>query len=114
MATSTDYVCYIVIRGYSFAKQYHHAGRDVTTWSQLHCHERCLTIRTDCFIYVVVPPEGTPVPSNIAKRAGPYLLGPTLGSSPVKSIVQCLARLEGSDEFYTLKVIATANYIILV
>lgn len=62
--------------------------------------------------YVVVPPEGTPVPSNIAKRAGPYLLGPTLGSSPVKSIVQCLARLEGSDEFYTLKVIATANYVI--
>lgn len=114
MATPTDCVCYIVIRGYSFAKQYHHAGWAVITWSQLHCHERCLTIRTDCFIYVVVPPEGTPVPSNIAKRAGPYLLGPTLGSSPVKSIVQCLARLEGSDEFYTLKVIATANYIILV
>lgn len=58
-------------------------------------------------MYVSVPQEGTPVPSNIAKRAGPYLLGPTLGSSPVKSIVQCLARLEGSDEFYTLKVIFT-------
>lgn len=67
----------------------------------------CLTVRADCLMYVTVPPEGTPVPSNIAKRAGPYLLGPTLGSSPVKSIVQCLARLEGSDEFYTLKVIAT-------
>lgn len=54
--------------------------------------------------YFLVPKEGTPVPSNIVKRAGPYLLGPTLGSSPVKSIVQCLARKEGTDDFYTLKV----------
>jgi hypothetical protein len=38
------------------------------------------------------------------KRAGMYLLGPVLGSSPVKSIVQCLARRDGSDDFYTLKV----------
>ena len=30
--------------------------------------------------------------------------GPRLGSSPVKSIVQCLARKEGTDNFYTLKV----------
>ncbi|KAL1131595.1 hypothetical protein AAG570_011209 [Ranatra chinensis] len=41
---------------------------------------------------------------SMVKRAGPYLLGPTLGSSPVKSIVQCLARLEGTDHFYTLKI----------
>lgn len=38
------------------------------------------------------------------KRAGMYLLGPVLGSSPVKSIVQCLARRDGTDDFYTLKV----------
>lgn len=39
------------------------------------------------------------------KRAGPYLLGPRLGTSPVRSIVQCLARKEGTDDFYSLKVI---------
>jgi len=52
-----------------------------------------------------VPAEGTPVPSNLVKRAGPYLLGPTLGSSPVKSIVQCLARHEGTEDFFTLKIL---------
>ena len=31
-------------------------------------------------------------------------VGPLLGSSPVKSIVQCLARKQGTDDFYTLKV----------
>ena len=51
-----------------------------------------------------VPEEGTPVDTKVVKRAGPYLLGPTLGSSPVKSIVQCLARKDGTDDFYTLKV----------
>jgi hypothetical protein len=51
-----------------------------------------------------VPQEGTPVETRTVKRAGPYLLGPTLGSSPVKSIVQCLARRDGTDDFYTLKV----------
>ncbi|XP_061426848.1 serine/threonine-protein kinase 40 isoform X1 [Lethenteron reissneri] len=40
-----------------------------------------------------------------AKRAGPYLLGPRLGSSPVPSIVQCLARKEGTDDFYQLKIL---------
>ncbi|CAH1389181.1 unnamed protein product [Nezara viridula] len=49
--------------------------------------------------------EGTPVPSSTVKRAGPYLLGPTIGNSPVKSIVQCLARLEGTDKYYTLKIL---------
>ncbi|XP_054273427.1 serine/threonine-protein kinase 40-like [Macrosteles quadrilineatus] len=53
----------------------------------------------------IVPPEGTKVSRNIVKRAGPYLLGPTLGSSPVKSIVQCLARQEGTDNFFTLKLL---------
>ncbi|XP_041352011.1 serine/threonine-protein kinase 40-like [Gigantopelta aegis] len=39
------------------------------------------------------------------KRAGHYLLGPRLGSSPVRSIVQCLARKEGTDDFYTIKIL---------
>ena len=30
--------------------------------------------------------------------------GPRIGSSPVRSIVQCLARKDGTDHFYTLKV----------
>lgn len=52
-----------------------------------------------------VPQEGTLVPRNCIKRAGPYLLGPTLGNSPVNSIVQCVARKEGTDRFYTLKIL---------
>lgn len=32
------------------------------------------------------------------------LAGPRLGNSPVPSIVQCLARKDGSDDFYQLKV----------
>ncbi|PVD29219.1 hypothetical protein C0Q70_11816 [Pomacea canaliculata] len=39
------------------------------------------------------------------KRAGPYLLGPRIGSSPVHSIVQVLARKENTDDFYTLKIL---------
>ncbi|XP_077287025.1 uncharacterized protein LOC143911838 isoform X2 [Arctopsyche grandis] len=54
---------------------------------------------------LTVPPAGTPVPNNIVKRAGPYLLGPKLGPSPVKSIVQCLARKEGTDDFYLIKIL---------
>ena len=38
------------------------------------------------------------------------LLGPRIGSSPVRSIVQCLARKEGSDDFYTLKVCFVLRY----
>ncbi|XP_046404391.1 serine/threonine-protein kinase 40-like [Ischnura elegans] len=52
-----------------------------------------------------IPPEGTLVRGGLVKRAGPYLLGPTLGTSPVQSIVQCLARREGTDSFYTLKIL---------
>ncbi|KAH9643964.1 hypothetical protein HF086_004225 [Spodoptera exigua] len=47
-----------------------------------------------------VPPPGTPVPDKYVRKAGPYLLGPKVGPSPVKSIVQCLARKERTDEFY--------------
>lgn len=51
------------------------------------------------------PKEGTPVNTTIVKRAGPYLLGPRLGNSPVMSIVQCLARKEGTDDFFMLKIL---------
>ncbi|XP_013382493.1 serine/threonine-protein kinase 40 [Lingula anatina] len=44
-------------------------------------------------------------PNSSVKRAGPYLLGPRLGSSPVRSVVQCLARKDGTDDFYTLKIL---------
>lgn len=42
---------------------------------------------------------------NTVRKAGPYLLGPKLGTSPVCSITQCLAKKEGTDEFYTIKVL---------
>ncbi|EDO41944.1 predicted protein [Nematostella vectensis] len=43
--------------------------------------------------------------SSALKRAGPYLLGPRLGNSPVRSIVQCLAKREGTDDFYSIKIL---------
>ena len=46
---------------------------------------------------MVVPPH--------TRRAGKYLLGPKLGVSPVKSIVQCLARLENSDQYFQVKLL---------
>ncbi|XP_021933081.1 serine/threonine kinase SAD-1-like isoform X3 [Zootermopsis nevadensis] len=52
-----------------------------------------------------IPKSGTSVNTKTVKRAGPYLLGPILGNSPVRSIVQCLARRHGTDNFYTLKVL---------
>lgn len=52
-----------------------------------------------------VPVAGTPVPEKRVRKAGPYLLGPKLGPSPVKSIVQCLARKEKTDDFYQIKIL---------
>lgn len=49
-----------------------------------------------------------PSPGGI-KRAGPYLLGPRIGTSPVKSIVQVLARKDGTDNFYMLKILTLEN-----
>ena len=46
---------------------------------------------------------------NGLKRAGPYLLGPRLGNSPVRSIVQCLAKKEGTDDFYSVKILTLAD-----
>uniref|UniRef100_A0A803SSC5 Serine/threonine-protein kinase 40 n=1 Tax=Anolis carolinensis TaxID=28377 RepID=A0A803SSC5_ANOCA len=43
--------------------------------------------------------------NSAAKRAGPFILGPRLGNSPVPSIVQCLARKDGTDDFYQLKIL---------
>ena len=42
------------------------------------------------------------------------IAGTRLDSSPVRSIVQCLARKEGTDEFFTLKVSATSNVLLLI
>lgn len=55
-----------------------------------------------------LPKDGTPV-DTIVKRAGPYLLGPRLGNSPVRSIVQCLARKSGTDDYYSLKILTLQN-----
>lgn len=52
-----------------------------------------------------IPAAGTKVSNRTVRRAGPYLLGPTLGNSPVDSIVQCLARKEGTDNFFTIKIL---------
>uniref|UniRef100_A0A8C6VIQ1 Serine/threonine-protein kinase 40 n=1 Tax=Naja naja TaxID=35670 RepID=A0A8C6VIQ1_NAJNA len=45
------------------------------------------------------------ISSSNTKRAGPFILGPRLGNSPVPSIVQCLARKDGTDDFYQLKIL---------
>lgn len=58
---------------------------------------------------LVCPAEGSPVDTKITKKAGPYLLGARLGSSPVRSIVQCLARRIGTDDFYSLKILTLQN-----
>ncbi|KAJ8405072.1 hypothetical protein AAFF_G00329930 [Aldrovandia affinis] len=47
----------------------------------------------------------TGISGNNGKRAGPFILGPRLGNSPVQSIVQCLARKDGTDDFYQLKIL---------
>ncbi|XP_012280697.1 probable serine/threonine-protein kinase DDB_G0277165 [Orussus abietinus] len=52
-----------------------------------------------------MPKPGTPVSSSMIKRAGPYLLGPLIRISPVKSIVQYLARRIGTDKYYTIKIL---------
>lgn len=56
-----------------------------------------------------VPVAGVVIPKGQLRRAGPYLLGPCLGSSPVRSIVQCLARRENTDNFFTLKILTVRD-----
>lgn len=60
------------------------------------------------------PPAGTPVDQIRVKKIGPYILGPVLGNSPVKSIVQCLARQEKTDKFFTVKVNKHFVFVLLV
>lgn len=50
------------------------------------------------------PTLGTAVNRREFRRAGQYILGPKIGHSPVESIVQYLAKKEGTDEFVQLKV----------
>ncbi|CAL1540919.1 unnamed protein product [Lymnaea stagnalis] len=45
----------------------------------------------------------------LIKKAGPYILGPRIGSSPVRSIVQCLARKEKTNKFYIIKILTLAD-----
>lgn len=46
---------------------------------------------------------------NSLKCAGPYVLGPCIGTTPVKSITQCLARKMNTESFYTLKLLTISN-----
>lgn len=52
-----------------------------------------------------VPLNGTPVDRRQFRRAGPYIIGPKLGCSPVDSIVQYLAKKENTNEFVQLKIL---------
>ncbi|CAG0916751.1 unnamed protein product [Notodromas monacha] len=61
------------------------------------------------FLDVSVPPAGTRVNPRDVRRAGPFLLGPTVGNSPVTSIVQRLARRAGTDEYFCLKILSLKN-----
>ncbi|XP_067862528.1 serine/threonine-protein kinase 40 isoform X2 [Heptranchias perlo] len=47
----------------------------------------------------------TGISGSNSKRARPFILGPRLGNLPVQSIVQCLARKDGTDDFYQLKIL---------
>ena len=43
---------------------------------------------------------GVPVPPAAARLAGPYLLGPKIGASPVRCIVNCLGRRKDINAEY--------------
>jgi len=43
------------------------------------------------------------------KRAGEFFLGPKHGSSPVRCIEQYLARKDGTDDFYVIKILTRKN-----
>ena len=51
---------------------------------------------------------GMPVFPHV-RRSGNYLLGPKLGLSPVKSIIQCLARREYTQEYFQLKLLTLSS-----
>ncbi len=60
--------------------------------------------QTDFFIPSLV---GTAVPGDRPRQAGPYILGPKMGASPVRSVVQCLARR--GNKFYHLKMLMLSS-----
>lgn len=39
------------------------------------------------------------------RRIGDFLIGPKLAVSPVKSILHCLGRKDGTDRYYLLKIL---------
>lgn len=53
---------------------------------------------------IMCPMYGQTVNRREFRRAGPYIIGQKLGSSPVDSIVQYLAKKENTNEFVQLKV----------
>ena len=66
----------------------------------------CIDMSGICVVRISLPDPkpGTLVDMVRVKKIGPFILGPVLGNSPVKSIVQCLARQEKTDKFFTVKV----------
>ena len=50
---------------------------------------------------------GVPVPSAAARLAGPYLLGPKIGASPVRCIINCLGRRD--DRHFNLKLLTLTS-----
>lgn len=62
-------------------------------------------------ILAKVPRYGTPVERTRVRKAGPYVIGHELGTSPGVPQTQYLARKENTNEFYLLKVGASVlNY----
>ncbi|RWS02349.1 serine/threonine-protein kinase 40-like protein [Dinothrombium tinctorium] len=88
-----------------------------TSERQLARRQQEKRVKGNCLQEAVVPvfgedaddefSEGTLVSLNRIRKTGPYILGQRLGNSPVKSIVQCLARNvnESNDKFYTIKIL---------
>ncbi|XP_076054771.1 uncharacterized protein LOC143033337 [Oratosquilla oratoria] len=86
----------------STSKEYCH---DETSEDSLSPKEERLRRKRKIMESMRIPAPGTNIAKGQLRRAGPYLLGPRQGSSPVSSIVQCLARKENTDEFYLIKIL---------
>lgn len=57
-------------------------------------------------ILAKVPRYGTPVERSRVRKAGPYVIGHELGTSPGVPQTQYLARKENTNEFYLLKILS--------
>lgn len=53
-----------------------------------------------------IPRYGTPVERNRCRKAGDYIIGHELGTSPGVPQTQYLARKQGTDEYYLLKMLS--------